>query len=97
MKEGTSLKTTVYRKPTHTGQHLQLKSIPPPHTHTHTHTRKKGVIQNLVYRANILCYNKLNNLAKLDLLKKDFVSNTYPEKVMRVNDQEETSMQEKKM
>jgi hypothetical protein len=50
-----------------------------------------------VYRANILCYNKLNNLAEQDILKKDFVSNTYAEKVMRVIDQEETSTRETKM
>jgi len=30
MKEGTSMKTTVYRKPPHTGQHLQCKSNHPP-------------------------------------------------------------------
>ena len=73
-KEGTSLKTTVYRKPTHAGWHLQFKSIHPPQV-------EKGW-----YRAwcigLILFYNKLNNLAELDLLKKYFVSNSYLEKVM---------------
>jgi len=79
-----------------TNTYRTTSTVYAPPTHTHTHTHEKGLIQNLVYRANILCYNKLNNLAKLDLLKKDFVSNTHPEKVMTVIDQEETSMQEKK-
>jgi hypothetical protein len=39
----------------------------------------------------------MNNLVELDLIKKDFVSNTYPEKVMKFIDRKETSMQETKM
>jgi hypothetical protein len=45
-KEG-SLTTTVYRKPTRRGRY---KSSHPEHV-------KRGVIQGLVYSANVLCHN----------------------------------------
>jgi hypothetical protein len=40
IREGTTLVTQVYKKPTHTGQYLNFKSIHPPHV-------KRGLIKSL--------------------------------------------------
>lgn len=73
MKKGTSLKMTVYKKPTHTG-YLQFESNHP--------TQVKRVSYRVSCIGLICCYNKQNNLAELDLIKTDLLSNAYPEKVI---------------
>ena len=62
----------LYTKPTHIGQYQHFESNHPPHV-------KKGMIQNRCKR--LICYNKQNNLPKLDVIKTDLLSNWYPEKV----------------
>ena len=47
-REDGSLKTTIYRKPTHTDLYLQWDS-------NHTITAKYGVVDTLHHRANVIC------------------------------------------
>jgi len=65
-KKVTSLKT-VYTKPMHIGQYQLFESNHPPHV-------KKGIIQNRC--KGRICYNRQNNLPKLDLIKTDLLSDT---------------------
>jgi hypothetical protein len=74
MKEG-SLRTTVKRKPTHTGRHLHYKSNHPMYV-------KQGVIHSLVHRANKLCHNEQNNRTESELAQNESATNAYPGKFM---------------
>jgi hypothetical protein len=48
IKEGTTLATKVYRKPTHTGRYFNFNSNHPPHM-------KRDLIQNLHNRTSTIC------------------------------------------
>ncbi|GFG28310.1 hypothetical protein Cfor_11325 [Coptotermes formosanus] len=69
--KGGSLYTTVYRKPTHTGCYLHFDSNHPFHV-------KRGVIQSLVNRVNLLCPNEQDHKIEMEISWKDWLSNAYP-------------------
>jgi predicted GIY-YIG superfamily endonuclease len=75
-KEGTSLKTTVYRKFTHMGCYLHFQS-------NHPQQVKRGVTKNLLHRANTMCHDKQNNMTELSLVKRDLLANAYQEKQVK--------------
>jgi hypothetical protein len=54
MKKSGFLHTTVYRTPTHTSCYLHFDFNHPLHV-------KRGVIQSLINRANLLCQNGLQD------------------------------------
>lgn len=47
IREGTTMNTKIYRKPTHTGHYLHFQSNRPPHV-------KRGIVQSLYHRANVI-------------------------------------------
>ena len=66
------IKTTVYRKPTHTGQYLNFKSNHASHT-------KAGIIRTLVNRAETICSEPDNTCAELQHIKQELMANGYPD------------------
>ncbi|KFD50678.1 hypothetical protein M513_08485 [Trichuris suis] len=70
IKEGDRLKTTVYRKPTHSDRYLHFSSH-------HPRSVMRGVISGMVERARAICDEEF--LAKeLGHIKTTFFSNGYP-------------------
>ena len=43
---------------------------------------KRGVIQSLVHRANILCHNEQDNRTELELVTDELATNAYPGKLV---------------
>lgn len=74
-KTGSSLTTTIYRKPTFTGQYIRWNSFCDSR-------RKLNLIKTLINRATSICSKeKLND--ELEFLKSTLMSNGYPEGVIR--------------
>ncbi|GFG33694.1 hypothetical protein Cfor_02438 [Coptotermes formosanus] len=67
MKKEGSLRTTVYRKPTHTGRYLQ-------HMSDYPMSVKQGGIHGLFHRACKLCHNEQDNWTELELVKKELAT-----------------------
>jgi hypothetical protein len=70
IRKQTSITTTVYRKPTHTGRSLNFHSDHPPHV-------KRGIIRNLHNRATIICRER-QQLAYEVNIKHDLQLNGFP-------------------
>jgi hypothetical protein len=67
-KKGDILHSAVYRKPTHTGRYLHFDSNHPVHV-------KRGVVESLVNRANVLCQNEQDLKAEMYTVRKGLLSN----------------------
>ena len=70
------LVTRVYRKPTHTQQYINWNS-------NHPKNLLLGVLKGLIHRAHKLCDLREDLLEELALLRNVFISNGYPEKLVR--------------
>ncbi|XP_074037086.1 uncharacterized protein [Leptinotarsa decemlineata] len=66
----TKWETSVYRKPTHTGQYLN-------HESNHHQSTKRGIIKTLLDRAFGLCNTKEGLEKELDIIKNDLQRNEY--------------------
>ncbi|XP_074030332.1 uncharacterized protein [Leptinotarsa decemlineata] len=66
----TKWETSVYRKPTHTGQYLN-------HESNHHQSTKRGIIKTLLDRAFGLCNTKEGLEKELDIIKSDLRRNGY--------------------
>jgi len=75
-KSGGKLVTKVYRKPTHTQQYINWLS-------NHPKNMLLGVLKGLIHRAHVLCDLKEDLLEELALLTNVFVTNGYPEKLVK--------------
>jgi hypothetical protein len=67
--------TKGYRKPTHTGRYLNLKSKYSPHV-------KWGLIQSLHNRASTICQERQDLFKEISSLRRDFQLNGYPQSVI---------------
>ena len=72
LKADGKLVTRIYRKPTHTQQHINWNS-------NHPKNMLLGVLKGLIHRAHVICDLKEDLLEELDLLKDVFIGNGYPE------------------
>ena len=73
-KDGTGFLTSVYRKPTFTGQYIRWNSFGPK-------TRKISLIKTLVHRALMIC-SKTKLGSELDKIKQLLIENGYPADVL---------------
>ena len=73
-KEGTGFLTSVYRKPTFTGQYIRWNSFSPK-------SRKISLIKTLVHRALMIC-SKTKLGSELDRVKQLLIENGYPDDVL---------------
>ena len=73
-KEGTGFLTSIYRKPTFTGQYIRWNSFSPK-------TRKISLIKTLVHRALMIC-SKTKLGPELDKIKQLLIDNGYPTDVL---------------
>ena len=70
-KDGTGFLTSVYRKPTFTGQYIRWNSK----------TRKISLIKTLVHRALMIC-SKTKFGSELDKIKQLLIENGYPADIL---------------
>ena len=70
-----SLVPLQYRKPAHTQRYIQWNS-------NHPKSCLLGVFKALIHRAFKLCDEKEDLISELDLLKKVFIQNEYPQKIV---------------
>ena len=73
-KEGTGFHTSIYRKPTFTGQYIGWNSFSPK-------TRKISLIKTLVHRALMIC-SKTNLVPERDKIKQLLIDIGYPADVL---------------
>ena len=73
-KGGTGFLTSIYRKPTFTGQYIRWNSFSPK-------ARKINLIKTLVHRALMIC-SKTKLDSELDTIKQLLIDNGYPEDVL---------------
>ena len=73
-KEGTGFLTSVYRKPTFTGQYIHWNSFSPK-------SRKISLIKTLVHRAQMIC-SKTKLGSELDRVKQLLIENGCPDDVL---------------
>ena len=73
-KEGTGVLTSIYRKPTFTGQYIRWNSFSPK-------TRKISLIKTLVHRTLMIC-SKTKLGSELDKIKHLLIENGYPTDVL---------------
>jgi hypothetical protein len=76
MRDDNKLTTKVYRKPTHTQRYIHWTS-------NHPKNILLGVLKGLIHRAHVLCDKKEDLCEELDLLSDVFVSNGYPQKLVK--------------
>jgi hypothetical protein len=70
-KNGSTLSTNVYRKPTHTGRYLHFDS-------NHPHHVKRGVVRSLIHRASVICQDRHDFLNEARHIKHDLALNGHP-------------------
>ena len=73
-KEGTGFLTSIYKKPTFTGQYIRWNSFSPK-------TRKISLIKTLVHRALMIC-SRTKLGPELDKIKQLLIKNGYPADVL---------------
>ena len=73
-KGGTGFLTSIYRKPTFTGQYIRWNSFSPK-------ARKINLIKPLVHRALMIC-SKTKLDSELGTIKQLLIDNGYPEDVL---------------
>ena len=73
-KDGTGFLTSIYRKPTFTGQYIRWTSFSPK-------TRKISLIKTLVHRAVMIC-SKTKLGSELDKIKQLLIEHGYPADVL---------------
>ena len=73
-KEGTGFLTSVYKKPTFTGQYIRWNSFSPK-------SRNISLIKTLVHRALMIC-SKTKLGSELDRVKQLLIENGYPDDVL---------------
>ena len=74
-KQG-NVKTTVYRKPTHTERYLHFDSYHPPHV-------KTGIIQTLIHSSKVISCDPDSHSQEIKHLTDVFKSNGYPQGFIR--------------
>lgn len=74
-RENDGLKTTVYRKATHTGRYLNYKS-------NHSESVKEGLAVTLFDRAKVVCSDKKSLKEEINSIRRDLRKNGYPDKVI---------------
>jgi len=75
-KHGNTLRTTVFRKKTHTGQYLNFNS-------NHQKSVKEGVAYSLFDRAKSICSNQDGLNEEIKKVEKDLASNGYPQSIIK--------------
>jgi hypothetical protein len=70
-----TLNTKVYRKPSHTGRHLNFASNDPPHV-------KSRVVQSHYNGTATICPYQQDRLKENTILKQDLLLNGYPQKMV---------------
>lgn len=75
-RQNGHIQTSVYRKPTHTGQYLHQQS-------NHSAATKEGIIRTLYNRAASICNSEELLQAEVDNLIRDLQQNGYSEKLIR--------------
>jgi hypothetical protein len=75
IRKQSSIITTVYRKPTHTGRYPNFHSNHPPHV-------KRGIIRSLHNRATIICRERQDLAHEVNNLKHDLQLNGFPPKLI---------------
>nr|XP_054924765.1 uncharacterized protein LOC129383853 [Dermacentor andersoni] len=73
------LKTSVYRKPTHTGKYLSYDSA-------HPIGQKRSVAAALFSRAFRVCSSPTKRRQELQVVKRDLLSNGYPRQLLRTQE-----------
>ena len=68
------IQTSVYRKPTHTGQYLNFSS-------NHSNNTKHGIVRTLVDRALTICNSEDTIQEEINNIKSDLTRNGYPAKL----------------
>jgi hypothetical protein len=71
-KDGTTLATKVYRKPTHTGRYFNFNSNHQPRV-------KRGLIQSLHNRASTICQERKDLVNEIISLRSDLKLSDYPQ------------------
>ena len=69
--ETQTLRTEVFRKPTHTDRYLHYRSY-------HHHSIKQGIIRTLTHRCHSICKDEVSRKAEQQHLNQVFKSNGYP-------------------
>ncbi|KAG5895901.1 hypothetical protein JTB14_000513 [Gonioctena quinquepunctata] len=72
---GNEIRTSVYRKKTHTGQYLSYCS-------NHPSSTKRGIVRTLVERATHICNDVESLDAELNHIREDLHRNVYPKKLL---------------
>jgi hypothetical protein len=72
IREGATLTTKVYRKPTHRGRYLSFNSNHPQHV-------KRGLIQSLHSRASTMHQERQDLVKEISTLRSDLQLNGYPQ------------------
>jgi hypothetical protein len=75
IRKQSSIITTAYTKPTHTGRFLNFLSNHPPHV-------KRGIIRSLHNRATIICLQRHDLAHELNNPKHDLQLNGFPPKLI---------------
>ena len=75
-RRGDSIRTSVYRKSTHTGRYLDYWS------HHHPKT-KTGVISCFKKRAECICLEEDSKKTEINRLKEVFIANGFPQNTVK--------------
>ena len=73
-RNNQKIQTSVYRKPTHTGQYLNFSS-------NHSSNTKHGIVRTLVDRALTICNSEDTLQEEINNIKSDLTRNGYPAKL----------------
>lgn len=78
-KKNEKLSTSLYSKPTHTGQYLNFKSC-------HSHQIKKGIVTTMMKRINSICSNEESKKEGQRKIVEDLKKNGYPMKFIKTEE-----------
>lgn len=87
-RNNNRIMTSVYRKPTHTGQYLHYDS-------NHSATTKKGIVKTLYQRAKTICNNEAALQKEIANINTDLISNGYNLKTIQNSIRDSHTVQNK--